>query len=61
MNDEIKYGRSPLEVAHFILIGLGIVFGGIGIVLVSPGWWVFGAVVVLLGLAFFGANQALSE
>ena len=61
MNDEIKYGRSPLEVAHFILICLGIVLGGIGIVLTSPGWWISGSVVVLIGLAFFGANLLLSE
>ena len=57
MNDETKYGRSPLEVAHFILICIGIVIGGTGIVLTSPGCWLLGFAVVLLGFAFFGANQ----
>jgi hypothetical protein len=61
MNDEIKYGRSPLEVAHFILICIGIACGGIGIVLTSVGWWILGSVLVLIGLAFFGVNQLFGD
>lgn len=61
MNDEIKYGRSPLEVAHFILICVGLVFGGVGIVLTSVGWWLLGFALVLLGLAFYGVNQLFGD
>lgn len=61
MNDEIKYGRSPLEVIHFILILIGIIVGGTGIVLTSTPCWLLGFAIVLLGLAFFGVNQILGE
>jgi len=61
MNDEIKYGRSPLEVVHFILICIGICLGGIGIVLTSTVCWLFGLALVLLGLAFFGVNQLFGD
>jgi len=59
MNDETKYGRSPLEVAHFILICIGILIAGTGIVITSAGCWLLGFAVVLLGFAFFGVNQVI--
>ena len=61
MNDDIKYGRSPLEVAHFILICVGIVIGGMGIVLTSTPCWLLGFAVVFLGLAYFGVNQLFGD
>jgi hypothetical protein len=61
MNDQIKYGRSALEVGHFIFICIGTVLGGIGIVLTSVGWWLFGFIVVLIGMAYFGVNEMLGE
>ena len=61
MNDEIKYGRNPLEVGHFIVICIGIILGGVGIVLTSVGWWLLGFVLVSIGLAYFGVNEMLGE
>ena len=61
MNDEFKYGRSPLELAHFILICIGIVIAGTGIVITSAGVWLAGFAVVLLGFLYFGVNQVLGE
>jgi hypothetical protein len=61
MNDDIKYGRSPLEVAHFVILCFGIIFGGLGIVLTSVGWFLLGFVLVLIGLAYFWVNELFGD
>jgi len=49
--------RSPIEIAHFALGFVGIVTAAIGIVITTPAVAITGAVLILLGLAFFAINS----
>jgi MFS superfamily sulfate permease-like transporter len=54
-------GVTAVEVAQLIACILGVVFGLAGILTLTPGWAIMGAVLVLLGLGCFALQQALGD
>jgi hypothetical protein len=54
-------GVTAVEVGQLVACILGVVFGLAGIATLSPGWAIFGAVLVLLGLGCFALQQALGD
>ena len=54
-------GVTAVEVGQLIACILGVVFGLVGIVTLSPGWAILGAVLLLLGLSCFALKQGLGD
>jgi len=54
-------GVTAVEVGQLIVCILGVVIGLAGIATLSPGWAIFGAILVLLGLGCFALQQALGD
>ena len=54
-------GVTAVEVGQLIACILGVVLGLAGIATLSPGWAIFGAVLVMLGLGCFALQQALGD
>jgi prepilin signal peptidase PulO-like enzyme (type II secretory pathway) len=54
-------GVTAVEVGQLISCILGVIFGLAGIVTLTPGWAIVGAVLLLLGLGCFALQQALGD
>jgi hypothetical protein len=54
-------GVTAVEVGQLIVCILGVILGLAGIITLTPGWAITGAVLVLLGLGCFALQQALGD
>jgi len=54
-------GVTAVEVGQLIVGILGLIFGLAGIVTLTPGWAILGAVLLLLALGCFALQQALGD
>jgi hypothetical protein len=54
-------GVTAVEVGQLVVCILGVIFGLAGIATLSPGWAIFGAVLLLIGLGCFALQQALGD